>query len=138
MIKIDLYQLNRKMKLYPVVNYIKIHHREYELNCKQEKKYHLKFYYLKKQIFQCFFLISAKTSSPAIPTSNVAQSWRPPWHAPEGVVPAGYAAVSTASTCAPSRPTRPRPATLSASNDAVSYRTRHQNPESPFDGSGTF
>ena len=38
MIKIDLYQLNRKMKLYPVVNYIKIHHREYELNCKQEKK----------------------------------------------------------------------------------------------------
>ena len=51
MIKIDLYQLNRKMKLYPVVNYIKIHHREYELNCKQEKK----IYHLKKQTFQCFF-----------------------------------------------------------------------------------
>ena len=38
MIKIDLYQLNGQIKLYPVDNYIKIHHREYELNCKQEKK----------------------------------------------------------------------------------------------------
>ena len=36
MIKIDLYQLNRKMKLYPVVNYIKIHHREYELQARKK------------------------------------------------------------------------------------------------------
>ena len=121
MIKIDLYQLNRKMKLrFIIENMNRI--------ASKAKKQNVPSRSLRNKI-KMLSIITAKTSSSSIPTSNDAQSWwGPPWHTPEGVVSAGYAAVPTAPTCSPSRPSRPsrpRPATLSASNDEVCNRTRH-------------